>query len=260
MPQASLFKGRDKRNKGWFWMDNDYLNGYARIFGAVGTAVYVSLCRHANMETQKCFPAMDLMAEELSVSRNTISKYLKLFEKHHLISVEKERDTKTKKWLNNVYTLLDKSEWDSHAQIVGMVGSHAQLVSEPCTTDSESHAQPLRNKETNIKETNTKSAETSSADIISVIDCFKVVNLSFKGWYKNTTQRKACQDLINTYTLERVLTVVSKTLPKTNGIQFFPTITTPVQLRDKWAALESSVRKYQAEKVEKQEKYKVAFH
>ena len=79
MSQQNLFKGRDKRNKGWFWMDNDYLNGYAKIFGAVGTAIYVSLCRHADNDTQKCFPAMELMAEELGITRNTISKYIKIF-------------------------------------------------------------------------------------------------------------------------------------------------------------------------------------
>jgi hypothetical protein len=153
MEQENLFKIRDRRNKGWFWMDNDYLNGYAKLFGAVGTAIYVSLCRHADNETQKCFPAMELMAEELNVSRNTIAKYIKIFVKHHLISVKKERDFKTKTWRNNVYILLGKEEWDSHAQIVSM-GSHAQLVSEPCTTDDKSHAQQLSNKETNINKTN----------------------------------------------------------------------------------------------------------
>jgi hypothetical protein len=148
-----LYRGRDKRNKGWFWIDNEYLNGYAKIFGPVGTAVYLSLCRHANSD-QQCFPAMETIAEEIGASRQTVSKYLGLFEKHHLLSIEKERDGATKKWRNNVYTLLDKSLWDSHVKQTDM-DSHVKLT-------QNSHVNPVNNKETNIntKKTNIVSDET----------------------------------------------------------------------------------------------------
>ena len=61
-------------------------------------------------------------------------------------------------------------------------------------------------------------------------------------------QRKACEDLLKSYGFERVIAVIEKTLPKTNGLQFFPTITTPTQLRDKWSSLESAIRKYKDQK------------
>ncbi len=139
-------KIRDRRDKGWFYLDNEYLNGYAKIFGAVGTAVYVSLCRHADNETQKCFPSMKLMAEELSIDEDTISKYIKLFEKNKLVTVIRERDNQTKRWKNNTYVLLDKSEWDSHTEPLG-VDSHTELT-------GKSHTEPFGNKETHsIKET-----------------------------------------------------------------------------------------------------------
>ena len=109
--QNNLFKGRDKRQKGWFWLDNDYLNGYAKHFGAVGTAIYVSLCRHADNETQRCFPAQELIAEELGITSRTVRNYINKFEKYGLIAIEREKNPKTRKWLNNVYTLLDKTEW-----------------------------------------------------------------------------------------------------------------------------------------------------
>ena len=70
-------------------MDNEYLNGYARIFGAVGTAIYVSLCRHSDNETQKCFPSIKLIAEELNISKSTVIKYIKSFEKFNLIQKTK---------------------------------------------------------------------------------------------------------------------------------------------------------------------------
>ncbi len=106
---------------------------------------------------------------------------------------------------------------------------------------------------------NKDTAETSSAGISDTIKSFEGINPACKSYYGNKTQRKACQELIDAYTLERVLVIIEKTLPRTNGLQFFPTITTPVQLRDKWVALESAVRKYQADKEKTLSKNKVAF-
>lgn len=91
--------------------------------------------------------------------------------------------------------------------------------------------------------------ETSSSQEVSlIIKSFEILNPASKKFYGNKTQRSACQSLIENYGIDRVVAVVEKTLPKTNGLQFFPVITTPLQLSDKWTALESAVRKYQSEK------------
>lgn len=102
-------------------------------------------------------------------------------------------------------------------------------------------------------------SETSSENINLLIKTFETLNPASKKFYGIPTQRKACQDLISTYTFDRVKNIVEKTLPKTNGIPFFPTITTPLQLRDKWVSLESAIRKYQSEKFAIKNKYKIAF-
>lgn len=103
----------------------------------------------------------------------------------------------------------------------------------------------------------TNTDETSSSEIPLLIKEFETINPASKKFYGNKTQRKACQDLIENYSFERVLAVISKTLPKTNGLQFFPTITTPLQLFEKWSTLEIAIRKYQSEK--QNIKNKVAF-
>lgn len=113
------------------------------------------------------------------------------------------------------------------------------------------------NSNSNINSNVDINSETSSQDISLLIKSFEGLNPATKKFYGNKTQRSACRYLIDTYTLERVQSVVEKTLPKTNGLQFFPTITTPLQLQDKWVALESAVRKYQSEK--QITKNKVAF-
>lgn len=85
-------------------------------------------------------------------------------------------------------------------------------------------------------------SDVPSQDIVQVIDSFKEVNQSYGKWYANQTQRLAITRLIENQTLEKVLKVINL-LPKTNGMQYMPTITTPLQLEDKWSQLESSLLK-----------------
>jgi phage replication O-like protein O len=100
-------------------------------------------------------------------------------------------------------------------------------------------------------------SEQSSQEIVFLIESFSKLNPACKRMYGNKTQRQACSDLIGTYGYERILSVIDNTLPKTNILQFFPTITTPLQLRDKWVLLESAIKRYQSE--HKKLKASVAF-
>ena len=146
MKQKQLFKGRDKRKRGWFWLDNDYLNGYGKVFGPVGVAIYVSLCRHVDNKTQKCFPAQETIAGELKITSRTVRKYLALFQKYHIVSISKERDIITKKWLNNVYTLLDKDEWIKPEETI----SDGKPEETNSTKKPKARGTQRPNKETNI--------------------------------------------------------------------------------------------------------------
>ena len=107
------------------------------------------------------------------------------------------------------------------------------------------------------KEMTKENTEQGSELVNPLIKEFESINPSSKNFYARPPQRKACQFLIDTYGFERVVSVVQKTLPKTNGMQFFPTITTPIQLQDKWSMLESAIKRYQSEN--KKLKSSVAF-
>ena len=156
------FQIRNRRNKGWFYLDNDYLNGYARFFGAIGTAIYVSLCRHADSD-QKSFPSQRLIAEELNISERTVRNYLKRFEEYHIILREKERHERTKRWLNTVYYLLDKSEWVKPSA-TGAYGARGNRRHEPSATDDKSHRQQVPLKNTHIKNTHIRKEKIFSED------------------------------------------------------------------------------------------------
>lgn len=95
-------------------------------------------------------------------------------------------------------------------------------------------------------ENNTSNTGASPEEISSVIDAFSVANKSFKLWYKRKDQREAVTRLIFHYGLEHVLVAVGVAL-KSNGIPYFPIITTPVQLEQKWTHLEASLQRKKTE-------------
>jgi len=87
-------------------------------------------------------------------------------------------------------------------------------------------------------------AEQGSALIVETIKEFELVDIKNKTYYGNTTQRKACEFLIDNYGFEKVKTMI-QLLPKTNTMEYIPHITTPVQLRDKWVQLVSGLQRLQ---------------
>jgi len=92
-----------------------------------------------------------------------------------------------------------------------------------------------------------------------IIKAFELVDPKNKAYYANTTQRGACDFLLKEYGLEETLKRVG-VLARTNAISYFPTITTPAQLRDKWVQLQAAAdRKKQEKKTPSRKVAQVAF-
>lgn len=110
----------------------------------------------------------------------------------------------------------------------------------------------LKDTDTTSKEVDKKISikkeilESDSKEIPLIFKEFESINPAVKRMYGNKTQRQACSDLIKTYTFERVINVIKETLLKTNKIEYMPTITTPLQLMDKWSSLEIGIIKLQS--------------
>lgn len=79
-----------------------------------------------------------------------------------------------------------------------------------------------------------------------VVEAFIQVDPKNKTYYGNTTQRKACDFLINEYTLDLVLARI-KILSQTNRIPYFPSIRSPYDLKEKWVQLENAVERKKQE-------------
>lgn len=243
MQNTKPFIVRDKRNKGWFYLDNEYLNGLGKHMGPIGIAVYVSLCRHADGQ-QTCFPAQELIAEETGVGERTVRKYIDLLKKYNVIAVEREK--KGRKWANNLYYLLDKSQWQYPKEVSQAPDAsdvHRQIKTVSQASDDTVHRHQMPTKDTNrtipIKKTNI--ANVPFADINKHIELFKPVNPTYTRLFSNKTERAA---------LERMLSVgverfeqIMKAVVWSHNRPFAPVITTPLQLERKMGELQAFVQR-----------------
>ncbi len=108
-PERTFTKGgelhvRDFRDKGFFMVDDRYLNGWIKICGRTAAVVYFVLCRHANTE-QSCWPHIETIAEKVGASERTIKRAIRKLASHKIIAIGRKSDG------SNYYDLLDKSCW-----------------------------------------------------------------------------------------------------------------------------------------------------
>lgn len=241
------FEVRDYRNKQMFRVDDEYLNGYSKLCGVNATMVYLCLCRHADRH-QESFPSVALMAEKTGISKRSVIRGIQTLIEWNIISKERERKENAQ-WLNNRYILLDKSIWKSKPSATQTLGSQVPNKTEPSANDDQSQVPQVHTKVTHIKDTHIRSSEQSSRDKpkhnplgAELLKAFEEVDSKNKTYYGNTTQRKACDFLLQEYGLEEVLKRIT-VLPQTNKIPYFPAINTPHDLKEKWVKLQDAVDK-----------------
>jgi hypothetical protein len=240
MSQLKLFKVRDLRKKDQFKIDDAYLNGYARVCKPVATAVYNSLCRHAEFNTQKAFPSQELIAFQHDISTDSVGRAIKKLAEFKIIFIEKER--KGGKFMNCIYTLLDKSEWKPihHTAKTGYGSPYRKN-----TIRQKTDAVKCGNKDNKdikdnkiIYKDNKEIASQSDAGskINLLIERFKPINPSYERLFANKTQRACLERLVKKHGFEKIKNTI-EFLPKIFGKPYAPRIVTPYKLEEKLADL-----------------------
>lgn len=95
-----------------------------------------------------------------------------------------------------------------------------------------------------------KKAPEYTAMGAKVLKAFEEVDPKNKTYYANKTQRGAADFLVSEHGLEQVLKVVA-ILPKTNATSYYPSITSPNDLKEKWVKLEAALVRKKGEKISK---------
>jgi len=116
------------------------------------------------------------------------------------------------------------------------------------TTDEQQTNTNNNNKNERMKEVIVKRADARD-DINQVFDIFYEFNPGIN--YGNKTARRACEWLIDYYGLTRVVDV-ARFVGQIRGLPYAPRISTPYQLKEKWADLETFAL---AEKQKQQSKH-----
>lgn len=236
-----------------FQVDDEYLNGYARLCGPIATLVYLSLCRHANKE-QTSWPSIERISEELAINKRSVLRGVKSLVEWGIILVEKRKDTKTKRQKVNKYLLVDKQYWKQKPGVPESPGkgeSRVTIKTEPGDYNDQkpgdSSALEGNTYITDVIEGNTLKdiATTSVADEVNEImgRFHDTINPTIN--FGNTTQRKAAADLVKKIGLEKTLRAVDYAA-SVQGTPYAPTITNPYQLKERFAALMAFYKKNEA--------------
>lgn len=105
----------------------------------------------------------------------------------------------------------------------------------------------IQNNTDNTIDTAPASPDAIPSKLINeTIDLFKVVNPNHERLFGQPPQRKATERLLKKFGQEKLWAMI-KYLPKSNGMKYAPTITTPVQFETKLGELVAFFRKQKGE-------------
>lgn len=84
------------------------------------------------------------------------------------------------------------------------------------------------------KDNNKYNNTVENEKVSQLIKEMEVVDIKNKNYYGNTTQRAACKFIIENYSFDNAVKLIRE-IPKLRvTVSYFPSITTPCELRDKW--------------------------
>lgn len=244
---ARTFKVRDLRNGSWYWV-NTAVNACTHISSA-DKCIYGALASFGGCEEIR--PPFEILAERSGTSVRQAKKSVRKLIDAGIVEIKQGGG----RGIANVYDLLKADKGCKKCTVYKGCIKEQETVQELHLKGANSAPQVDKiYKEVDNAETS--SAKDNQSNLSSeVIKAFEVVDPKNKTYYANKTQRAASEFLIKEYGFEEVLKRVS-VLPRTNKIKYFPTITSPYELKEKWVKLQDEVQKKRQETI----KNKVAFY
>lgn len=256
---------------GFFMASPQIENGYTKI----ANEVIEAMCRHPDIMKGSLFSVIAVVwrqtwgwnkkedaislsqfMEKTGLSKRTIIYALQELEAKNVLKI-KRPNSNTKKGTNVISFNKDYTSWkvqNSAPQVKRNKGG-AKLRKKVVQNSVKKVQSFAHTKETITKETKDTPQKGGSGKIkamqkksfnklgAEIIRAFEIIDPKNKTYYNNTSQRSACDFLIDEYGMELVLQRIA-IITKTNGRRFFPTITTPVQLRDKWVQLDKQLMRH----------------
>ena len=216
--------------------------------------VYIQMKRIAG-DDGTCWTSQTTLAKQCGISINRLKKSINYLLTHKWIEQVGKKETITRGGAQEVNEYKIANLWkmfiDFYESKKGVsrddipLGKGVSRDQQRGVTSEVKGVSPGDDKEEPLlrRTIEEEKASPSDANLTNLlIGLFVEINPAYHNLFRNTTQRKACERLLATHGLEQ-LKKVTALLPQTNGMPYFPSITTPVQLEEKWASLENALRK-----------------
>lgn len=192
----------------------------------------------------RCYASNDKMALVLGTTARVVQNSLNNLEK--LGYIERVFKDAAKRNRSEIHSLIAYKRLSPVRD--RQKSNDPQVIEVSPTGDTPYHPQVTRERILKKKNHNPLGAE--------IIKAFEEIDPKNKRYYSNTTQRAACDFLIEEYGLEDVIKRVG-VLQRTNKLSYFPTIVSPYELQEKWVKLQDAVDRKRGETSKK--KPNVAF-
>ena len=195
--------------------------------------IFLDAVYHLQVKTGWCYAKSEYFQELLEIGEREVRNVKRqLVEKGLLVMSEKYNSAEVK----------TSEKWNDI-----MSGDAEQNVRTTYNNKS--------NNKSNTSETESREevpGENKPVDMIPlIIKEMESLDPKNKRFYGNTTQREACRFLLDEYGFDLVVQVIHAIPSLKAKIAYMPSVTTPVELRDKWVKIKDAVGRERAKAQDK---------
>ncbi|MES2023858.1 MAG: helix-turn-helix domain-containing protein [Patescibacteria group bacterium] len=160
---------KKEKGKGWFRVENIFIDKYAEIIGYTASIIYICIRRHEYLNKKVAFPSEEFIAKKLGMNTRTVIRHLKILKAHNLIIVKKLKHNG--KHYNNTYLLTPANEWlikpGEFTQSPYVTNNTPTPDKKDIDQVTESHSNKTNIKKTNIKSDSLKESGEDTEKVSS---------------------------------------------------------------------------------------------
>ncbi|MGL4866091.1 MAG: helix-turn-helix domain-containing protein [Cetobacterium sp.] len=175
---------RDKRDKDWFWLENDIVD---RIdLEPLERLLYMVLARHSNENTSESFPGEETLCLKSGIKdKRTIRKYIQNLENKGLVEVKREKGKSNRYYLKNAKLVTSDV---TASNDTSNIPCSKPVTSDARTSSIECHSNKTHNKTNKIM---------NHEEHVFFENLFESLGVNF-----TTTNQKAVNKLLKTLSKE----------------------------------------------------------
>lgn len=210
--------------------------------------IFLDAVYHLQVKTGWCYAKSEYFQELLEIGEREVRNVKRqLVEKGLLVMSEKYNSAEVK----------TSEKWNDIMS--GDAEQNVRMMRNKTSADAEQNFRTTYNNKSNNKSNTSETqsreevpGENKPVDMIPlIIKEMESLDPKNKRFYGNTTQREACKFLLEEYGFDLVVQVIHAIPSLKAKIAYMPSVTTPVELRDKWVKIKDAVGRERAKAQDK---------